>query len=335
MTTPRDPAPLPRSARELLATYRDAHELPEAARERIWSVVGADDAPEPAFDPLEHEHELDARPRRAAAGRHRPRKRSRAAIAEGQAGARRESVRWLGWGMTALAAAAVLVLAWQLGGMLAERRKVSRASDAAAMQSGGGTTQGRAGAGTEGRVKAREGDSSTNPSPSPDSGREPIITPESSAPTAAGTPLAPSSPITGSTREPSRSSGDAREPARTTPSLADPARSEPATDGLDPTPVQPGSTLAVERELVARAWRALALGETMQALDVAAEHARRFPAGLLAPERAAIDTIARCRRGDADGPARAASFHRAHPRSPLAERVDEACTPASKESTTP
>jgi hypothetical protein len=53
MTTPQPPAPLPRSARTVLAAYRDAHELPGDARDRIWEVVGSDDAPEPAFDPRE------------------------------------------------------------------------------------------------------------------------------------------------------------------------------------------------------------------------------------------------------------------------------------------
>ena len=344
MTTPRDPAPLPRNVRALLAEYRDAHELPEEARDRIWSVVGADDAPEPAFDPLEHE--TDARPRSAAAERRRPRKRSRAAIAGGHegTGSRRGSVRWLALGTAALAAAAVLALAWQLGGTLAERRKASRAPDAAVMQGGGGSTQGRAGWGTDGRAKARGGDSAADPSASPGSGREPIVVPDpsgSSAPldrvgsSPRSAPLDPSGSTAGSTREPPRSNGAAPDTARTTPSLADPPRSEPGVDALDPTLAQPGSTLVAERELVARAWRALALGETAQALDAASEHARRFPAGLLAPERAAIDTIARCRRGDADGPRRASSFHRANPRSPLAERVDEACTADSKSSTTP
>jgi hypothetical protein len=334
MTTSR-PAPLPRHVRALLAEYRDAHELPAAASERIWSVVGAEDAPEPAFDPLEHE--TDARPRRSTVEGRRPRKRSGLAISGDREAVRsqRGNVRWLGWGTATLAAAAVLVLAWQLGGELAERRQASRTQDAAVMQGGGGSTQGRAGVGAGGHAKAREADSSPDASASPaspaspDSSAGPILAPDPSGSTLGSFALDPSRSASRATvPEVPRDSG-------TTSSRSEPPRSRLAAAAPEPTPAEPGSTLAIERELVARAWRALALGETAQALDVAAEHARRFPAGLLAPERAAIDTIARCRRGDADGPRHADAFHRAHPRSPLAERIDEACTPASKESTTP
>ena len=76
--------------------------------------------------------------------------------------------------------------------------------------------------------------------------------------------------------------------------------------------------------------RALAQGNTAGALAVADEHARRFEHGLLAPERDAVETIARCRRGEGEGPGRAAAFHRAHPGSPLADRVDDACLPTTK-----
>ena len=283
MTTPRPPAPLPRSTRAMLAAYRDAHELPEAARDRIWSVVGDEDAPAPTLD-------ADERPKSASY----------------PAAARPRSARWLGWGMGALAAAAVLLLAWQLGGTLAERRRATRTPGAAVMQGDGGAAQGHA----RPRASRSTAPSGTEPAPP---GTEPVPAPSTVEPTAA-----PSTPLDSS-------------PAPSSPRGA-PARPRRA-DAATP---EPTSTLAAERELVAEAWRALALGETDRALDTAAEHARRFPAGLLSPERAAIETIARCRRGDADGPHRATAFHRAHPRSPLAERVDEACAaPSPKSITTP
>lgn len=285
MTTPRPLAPLPRSARALLAAYRDAHEIPAAAKDRIWSVVGAEHAPAPKYDPPEHEGRAARRRDHVAAPPHR---------ASG-------GVRWLGWGAATLAAAAVLLLAWQLGGSLAERRHASRTPDAAVMQGGGASPQGRASARDRAEARQAAPPAAQAPAAALDAPPVPSVAPEPSRP--AGTPSR------------STSSGGA------TSSKPEPSRSQPGS----------GSTLAAERELVARAWRALALGETSTALDAAAEHARRFPAGLLAPERTAIDTIARCRRGDADGPRRASAFHRAHPGSPLAERVDEACVAAPKE----
>lgn len=296
MTTPRPLAPLPRSARALLAAYRDAHEIPAAAKDRIWSVVGAEDAPAPAYDPLEHDA---APPPRRASGRE----------------------RWLVWGAATLAAAAVLLLAWQLGGTLAERRHATRTPDAAVMQGGGSSPQGRASAGARARSEALSAEL-------PVAAHAPVASDSTTVPGAPGTPgMSSVTPDPSPTAAASRSTGS----GGASSSKAEPSRSQPGSDAAEPTIPAPGSTLAAERELVARAWRALALGETATALDAAAQHARRFPAGLLAPERAAIDTIARCRRGDADGPRRATTFHRAHPGSPLAERVDEACVASPKE----
>lgn len=312
MTTPRPPAPLPRSVRAMLAAYRDAHELPDAARDRIWSVVGADDAPAPALDPAEHP-----------------------SSASDPAAARPRHARWLGWGAGALAAAAVLALAWQLGGTLAERRRAERAPDAAVMHGDGGSTQGHASPAAPRR-----------PAPGRSETEASIVEPDSAAPSPA-LPGAASPALPGSMSPALPGSTSSAPPGSTAPTPAPPGSTTPSPEPTtlegepprsrhpEPTTPEPASTLAAERELVARAWGALALGETTPALEAAAEHARRFPAGLLAPERAAIETIARCRRGDADGPRRAAAFHRAHPRSPLAERVDEACAAPSPESTSP
>jgi hypothetical protein len=284
--TARPPAPLPGDVRAMLAAYRDAHELPDAVRDRIWSVVGADDAPAPVFDPGRVEAAADVHP----------------------GSARSAKVRWLAWGVATLVVAAVLVLAWQLRGLLAERRHVSRAPDAAIMQ-GSEASPGRATPRDEGA---------------------PIVVPTAPSPTTTAASAAPPpTPVEPATL-PSRSRTPPSTGATTRPRRPHHEPSEP-----DVGDVAPGSSLAAERELVARAWRALALGEIAGALELAAAHERRFPAGLLAPERAAIDTIARCRRGDSDGPRHATAFHRAHPRSPLAGRVDEACVAAPSKGSPP
>lgn len=273
MTAPRarPPAPLPRRARALLAAHREANDIPDDVAERIWSVVGADDAPEPAFDPLEAPT--------ASSRAHR---------------------RWLVYGGAALAAAAVLLLAWRLGGTLAERRHAARTPAAAVMHGEGTPSQGRASAtpGTATVATPKQADPAPPPSAVPES------SPEPTAPEPSPTPA--------ETTARSRASSPSTAP-------------RPAAPTTEPEPTAPASTFAAERELVARAWRALALGDHTDALQAATEHARRFPAGLLAPERTAIETIARCRQDPTDGPRRAAAFHRAHPRSPLAARVDEAC----------
>ncbi len=279
MTTPRAPAPLPRRARALLSAYRDAHAIPAAVEDRIWSVVGANEAPEPAFDPLE-------------------------AVVP-----RRSSVRMIGWAGATLAAAAVLLLAWRLGGSLAERREPAPSPAEAVMQGEGGA---------QGRATARATPPSTSRLPEPRD--EPAV--------AAGldSPSATERDAVGS---------DPQAPARPRPAAAQ------AADRIPDAPPQPQpretSTLAAEVALVAQARRGLADGDHARALEVVAEHARRFPGGLLAPERDAIESIARCRQGDGDGPQRASAFHRAHPRSPFADRVDEACgvTPRGREIESP
>lgn len=283
MTTPRarPPASLPRPARAMLAAYREAHALPVEAEDRIWSVVGKGDAPEPVFDPLA-EPDLASRTDR----------------------------RWTSYAGASLAAAAVLLLAWRMGGSIAERREAERTPSAAVMQGGGSPSQGHAitPSPRAATPKTREPSPTTAPAPTDD---PPTIV----APTPIPEPVEPSEP-----------------PARPRPSSSSPAEpSSPSSTDPTPDPATP-STFAAERELVAQAWRALALGDHAQALQAAAEHTRRFPAGLLVPERAAIETIAHCRQDPTDGPRRASAFHRAHPRSPLAARVDEAC---EKKSTAP
>jgi hypothetical protein len=85
------------------------------------------------------------------------------------------------------------------------------------------------------------------------------------------------------------------------------------------------TTLARERDLIARAWSALAHGDPASALARATEHEQAFPEGLLAPERRAIEVIAHCKRGDRDAGKAAQAWIAAQPRSPLVKRVRVAC----------
>jgi hypothetical protein len=121
--------------------------------------------------------------------------------------------------------------------------------------------------------------------------------------------------------EPQRSETHARPRAVSPPRGDDAPASTPSS--------APTTTLARERDVIARAWSALADGDPGSALQRAAEHELAFPDGLLAPERRAIAVIARCRRGDQGAAARAQSWLDAQPRSPLAGRVRAACISAS------
>lgn len=127
-------------------------------------------------------------------------------------------------------------------------------------------------------------------------------------------------------------------PPESIPTIAPPLQTPAATPRratLRPRTVEPAGTeppaqskttaLARERDLVARAWSALADGDHGAALLRAAEHEQAFPDGLLAPERRAIEVIARCKRGDRGAREASAEWIAAQPRSPLANRVRVAC----------
>jgi outer membrane protein assembly factor BamD (BamD/ComL family) len=84
--------------------------------------------------------------------------------------------------------------------------------------------------------------------------------------------------------------------------------------------------LAEENRLFARARAALIDEQPEQALARLAEHARRFPEGVLSEERQALRAVALCEAGrDADGDAAAQAFLREHPQAALAQRVRSAC----------
>jgi hypothetical protein len=78
-------------------------------------------------------------------------------------------------------------------------------------------------------------------------------------------------------------------------------RSEPNRSGSSqPTPSEPAaalenkSTLAEQARLLGEAWKAVNAGRSAHALELVAEHARRFPDSPLGPEREACRIVAWC-----------------------------------------
>jgi hypothetical protein len=136
-------------------------------------------------------------------------------------------------------------------------------------------------------------------------------------PVVAPTP-APRPTIAPPVQTPTASERSALESPARPRSVAPPREEAPAVDTAT-------TTLARERDLIARAWSALAHGDPASALERAAEHEQAFPEGLLAPERRAIAVIARCKRGDRDAGTAAQAWIAAQPRSPLVKRVRVAC----------
>jgi len=95
-----------------------------------------------------------------------------------------------------------------------------------------------------------------------------------------------------------------------------------------PSPLSP-TTLENETRLVRAGIAALHAGDPAAALAFFDEHARSYPNGALAEERAAERVTALCDLGRDDEASRAAaSFMREHPRSPLAARVSAGCSGA-------
>jgi hypothetical protein len=109
------------------------------------------------------------------------------------------------------------------------------------------------------------------------------------------------------------------------PDVAPPAR-EPRETSVKPRG-RVGSTLEQELPILQSAQEALRAGDTDRALAVLESHARRFPDGMLAPERRAVHAMAVCRKvGRSAGLAEAEAFLRDAPFSPLAPRVRAVCS---------
>jgi hypothetical protein len=83
-------------------------------------------------------------------------------------------------------------------------------------------------------------------------------------------------------------------------------------------------TLGLELGLLREAQAALRRGAPERALQLAAEHQARFPAGVMKEERLGIEALAGCALGR-DYRAQAETFLRLLPSSPLAARVQKAC----------
>ncbi len=98
----------------------------------------------------------------------------------------------------------------------------------------------------------------------------------------------------------------------------------PISPAVDPSPPA-ASPLAQEREILARAWAALARGDADDAIAIAKTHADRFPAAILAVERRAIERIAACKAEHEGWRQKALAFLAAHGRTPLARKVRDAC----------
>jgi hypothetical protein len=84
-----------------------------------------------------------------------------------------------------------------------------------------------------------------------------------------------------------------------------------------------------ELELVERMHAALRAGKPAAALELCAEHAKRWPQGSLSEEREAVSAIASCVLRKDEAASRARTFLSKHPHAPTAPRVLAACVPLS------
>ena len=105
-----------------------------------------------------------------------------------------------------------------------------------------------------------------------------------------------------------------------------PVTPQSAAPEPSPAPDPSPETLADEIGLIRRAHAAARAGDHQGALRALAEHATRFPSGVLRAEREAARAIALCEGGSpVEGRAAARRFGEAHPGSPLRARVARAC----------
>jgi hypothetical protein len=98
-----------------------------------------------------------------------------------------------------------------------------------------------------------------------------------------------------------------------------------------PVPVRVDDSADARDELVLveRMHAALRAGKPAAALELSAEHAKRWPHGSLSEERDAVSAIASCALHKDDAAARAKTFLSKYPHAPTAPRVLGACAPLS------
>jgi hypothetical protein len=103
------------------------------------------------------------------------------------------------------------------------------------------------------------------------------------------------------------------------------------TVGSKPMPLRfdDSTDARAELDLVERMHAALRAGQPGSALELSAEHAKRWPHGSLSEEREAVSAIASCGLRQADAASRARIFLSKHPHAPTAPRVAAACAPLS------
>ena len=86
----------------------------------------------------------------------------------------------------------------------------------------------------------------------------------------------------------------------------------------------PSDTFDAELKLISLAKSELDAGRPSEARAVLDDHAQRFPKGVFAVERDALQVVAQCQQGPKDE-ALASAFARRHPGSPLVVRLQHAC----------
>lgn len=114
--------------------------------------------------------------------------------------------------------------------------------------------------------------------------------------------------------------------AETTPPESEATSVAPAPRSASAAKSAAPASIQSEIELIRGAQKHLHRGEAGAALALLAEHARRFPGGVLAQERDASLVSALCQTGDVAGARRQAErFLQRSPQSPFAERVKQSC----------
>lgn len=214
---------------------------------------------------------------------------------------------WALWaGVAVVAAAAAAVLALSMGG--SDATAVSQSDAQQAVDTRENAEPAERAVSRENAVRARATASPRQPQATPDIAAtpQPVVEPE---------PVAESQPAPAETAAP----GPPRKRRAITPAPAE----EPAK------PLEPDSSLAAETRMLNRARQAVTDKRPKEALTVLAEAASKFPGGVLAQERAALEVVALCDAGRVGAGRKAAtSFVASHPRSALRARVESACPDA-------
>ncbi len=124
--------------------------------------------------------------------------------------------------------------------------------------------------------------------------------------------------------QPSSAHASANPNGRTSVNATRPGSSTAGASPSSAAAATNADTLAEETSLLRQADQALRAGDAQHALSLLNEDAARFPHGMLGPERAAEQMIARCQLGQIDAKT-AQNYVTAHASSPFAARLADAC----------